>query len=84
RHGSLDVPMNLRNAPTSLMKDLGHGTGYRHAHNEDDAYAAGARYFPEGLGEPRYYEPVDRGLETRIGERLRELRQRDTRHRGGK
>ncbi len=77
RHGSPDVPMHLRNAPTGLMKDLGHGDGYRHAHKESDAFAAGVTYFPEALGKPVYYEPVERGLEVRIAERLRELRRRD-------
>ena len=77
KHGSQPVPMNLRNAPTSLMRDLGHGDGYRHAHLETDGYAAGVDYFPEGLDAPRYYEPVERGLEARIAERLRALRERD-------
>ena len=77
RSGSLPVPMHLRNAPTRLMKSLGHGEGYRHAHLEDDAYAAGEDYFPEALGRRTYYHPVPRGLEIRIGERLAELRRRD-------
>ncbi len=60
--GTLDVPMRLRNAPTGLMKELGYGKGYRYAHDEDDAFAAGESYFPDGM-EPRiYYEPVERGL----------------------
>ncbi len=80
--GSLEVPAHLRNAPTRLMKDLGHGKGYRYAHDEPDAYAAGQRYFPEEMGERRYYRPVPRGLEIRIGERLAELRARDRRGRG--
>ena len=70
RHGSLDVPMHLRNAPTSLMKGLGYGKGYRYAHDEPDAYAAGEKYFPDGMQPARYYEPVERGLEIRIREAL--------------
>jgi putative ATPase len=77
-HGSVPVPMHLRNAPTKLMDELGHGAGYRHAHNEAGAYAAGVDYLPESLGRPVFYEPSDRGLEQRIGERLSELRRRDS------
>ena len=76
RYGSLAVPMPLRNAPTKLMKELGYGSGYRYAHNEPGAFAAGERYLPEGLPDRRYYEPVPRGLELRIGEALARLRQR--------
>lgn len=76
-HGSLPVPMHLRNAPTRLMKELGYSKGYRYAHDEPDGYAAGEDYFPEGMGAPCYYRPVDRGLEQRIAERLRDLRRRD-------
>ena len=76
-HGSLDVPMHLRNAPTRLMKDLGHGEGYRYAHNEEDAYAAGETYLPDSLVGTRYYEPVPRGLELKIREKLNSLRRRD-------
>ncbi len=72
--GSLDVPMHIRNAPTGLMKDLGYGEGYRYAHDEDDGFAAGEIYFPAELGERRYYRPVPRGLEIRIGEKLEQLR----------
>jgi putative ATPase len=75
--GTLEVPMPLRNAPTSLMKDLGYGKGYRYAHDEPDAYAAGERYLPEGLPDRRYYRPAARGLEQRIAEALARLRQRD-------
>lgn len=71
---SLDVPMHLRNAPTKLMKDLSFGEGYRYAHNEQDAFAAGARYFPDGIDERVYYEPTDRGLEIKISEKLKHLR----------
>lgn len=75
--GSLDVPMHLRNAPTGLMKELGHGQGYRYAHNEADAYAAGETYLPEELAETTYYEPTTRGLENKIREKLSALRARD-------
>jgi putative ATPase len=74
--GSLDVPLHLRNAPTRLMKEIGYGKGYRYAHNEPDAYAAGERYFPEGMPERRYYTPVPRGLEIRIAEALEARRNR--------
>ena len=75
--GSRPVPVHLRNAPTRLAKDLGHGQGYRYAHDEPDGFAAGASYLPEGLQGRRFYEPVARGLELRIGERLAELRRLD-------
>jgi putative ATPase len=74
RHGTLDVPLHLRNAPTGLMKGLGYGKGYRYAHDEPEAYAAGEKYFPDGMEPARYYEPVDRGLEIRIREALARLR----------
>jgi putative ATPase len=74
--GSLDVPLHLRNAPTRLMKEIGYGKGYRYAHNEPDAFAAGERYFPEGMEERRYYTPVPRGLEIRIAEALEARRSR--------
>ncbi len=74
RHGSLEVPLRLRNAPTALMKGLGYGEGYRYAHDEPGAYAAGERYFPDGMEPARYYEPVERGLEIRIREALGRLR----------
>ena len=72
---SRGVPAHLRNAPTRLAKTLGHGEGYRYAHDEPDGFAAGESYWPEGLDAPRFYEPVPRGLEIRIGERLRALRE---------
>ncbi len=72
--GSRPVPAHLRNAPTLLMKKLGHGEGYRYAHDEAGGVAAGENYLPEGLSRSRFYEPVPRGLELRIGERLAELR----------
>ncbi len=75
--GSLDVPMHLRNAPTTLMKDLDFGKDYRYAHTEEGAYAAGENYFPEEMGERLYYEPVARGLEIKIGEKLAHLREQD-------
>ncbi|GCL62756.1 replication-associated recombination protein A [Pseudaquabacterium pictum] len=68
------VPMQLRNAPTALMKGLGHGSGYRYAHDEAGGFAAGAQYLPDGLDGQTFYQPVARGLELRIGERLAELR----------
>ena len=74
RHGTLDVPLRLRNAPTGLMKGLGYGEGYRYAHDEAQGYAAGEKYFPDDMAPARYYEPVDRGLEIRIREALERLR----------
>jgi putative ATPase len=76
---SRPVPMHLRNAPTRLMKDLGYGAGYRYAHDEPGAYAAGERYFPDGLATQRFYRPKDQGVEARIRERLAQLRARDSR-----
>lgn len=75
--GSLEVPAHLRNAPTRLAKQMGHGTGYRYAHDEPDGYAAGENYFPEELGKKTYYRPVNRGLEQKIAEKLAYLKQRD-------
>ena len=77
RHGSLPVPLHLRNAPTSLMRELGHGRSYRHAHDEPEGYAAGETYLPERLAARRYYTPVARGLEIRIAEKLARLRELD-------
>jgi putative ATPase len=77
--GSLDVPLHLRNAPTKLMKELGYGKTYRYAHDEPDAYAANENYFPEELAGRRYYQPVDRGLEIKIAEKLARLHERDRR-----
>ncbi len=74
---SREVPVHLRNAPTRLMAELGHGRAYRYAHDEPGAYAAGERYLPEGMTEPRWYQPVSRGLEARIAEKLAQLRQLD-------
>lgn len=75
-HGSAPVPMHLRNAPTQLMKALGHGKAYRYAHDEPHGYAAGEHYFPDGL-ETQFYVPTDRGLEGKISEKLAFLRQLD-------
>ncbi|MFN3296138.1 replication-associated recombination protein A [Caldimonas sp.] len=75
--GTRPVPLHLRNAPTRLMKDLGYGRDYRYAHDEEDGYAAGERYFPDAIEPQRFYQPVNRGLETRIGEKLEELRAKD-------
>ncbi len=74
QYGTLDVPLRLRNAPTRLMKGLGYGEGYRYAHDEADAYAAGERYLPDEMPDKRYYRPVPRGLEIKIGEALERLR----------
>src|SRR5215469_3779316 len=74
QYGTLDVPLRLRNAPTRLMKGLGYGEGYRYAHDEADAYAAGERYLPDEMPDRRYYRPVPRGLEIKIGEALERLR----------
>ncbi len=75
--GSRPVPMRLRNAPTKLMKGLGYGQGYRYAHDEPDAYAAGEHYLPDGMPATRFYEPTERGLEAKIREKLAALRSRD-------
>ena len=72
--GSLEVPLHLRNAPTRLMKQLGHGEGYRYAHNEPDAVAAGEKYFPDALQSRHYYRPVPRGLEIKIAEAMEKRR----------
>jgi len=74
RDGSRPVPKHLRNAPTALMKQMEHGAGYRYAHDEPDAFAAGETYLPEGLTHQRFYEPVERGLEIKIRARLLQLR----------
>jgi putative ATPase len=72
--GTLDVPLRFRNAPTRLMKELGYGAGYRYAHDEPGAFAKGERYFPDEMPDRRYYRPVPRGLEIKIGEALARLR----------
>lgn len=75
--GSEDVPLHLRNAPTQLLKKMEHGVDYRYAHDEPDAFAAGENYFPESLKDARFYEPVARGLEIKIREKLDNLRAKD-------
>ena len=75
--GTRPVPLHIRNAPTKLMKNLGYGKDYRYAHDEDDAYAAGENYFPDGMERPHWYRPTDRGLEAKIREKLDHLRERD-------
>jgi putative ATPase len=80
--GSLEVPLHLRNAPTRLMKEIGYGKGYRYAHDEPGGYAAGERYLPDEMPDRRYYVPVPRGLEIKIGEALTARRERDRQARG--
>ena len=75
--GTLPVPLHLRNAPTQLMKSLDYGKNYRYAHNEEDGFAAGENYFPEGMAVPEFYRPVNRGLEIRLAEKLAELKHRN-------
>ncbi|MFZ5465091.1 MAG: recombination factor protein RarA, partial [Pseudomonadota bacterium] len=79
---SRPVPEHLRNAPTRLMKELGFGRAYRYAHDEQEAYAAGENYFPDGMPRVEWYKPTDRGLEARIAEKLAHLRELDKRARG--
>ena len=71
------VPMHLRNAPTKLMKALDYGKGYRYAHDEEGGFAAGERYLPDGMDEPGFYQPVERGLEIKIAQKLRDMRARN-------
>jgi putative ATPase len=71
--GTRPVPMHLRNAPTKLMKELDYGKGYRYAHDEAEGFAAGETYLPEGMKQPGFYRPVERGLEIKIAEKLRTL-----------
>ena len=75
---SAEVPLHLRNAPTRLLKEMEHGADYRYAHDEEGGYAAGENYFPEALQDRRYYEPVDRGLESKIREKFKYLRELDS------
>ena len=77
KDGSRPVPEHLRNAPTKLMKDLGYGKDYRYAHDEAEGYAAGENYFPDGMVPTTWYQPVERGLEIKIGEKLAHLRDLD-------
>jgi putative ATPase len=76
KFGTLDVPLRFRNAPTKLMQELGHGQGYRYAHDEPGAFAAGERYLPDELPDRDYYRPTERGLEIKIGEALARLRKK--------
>ena len=77
RDGSRDVPLHLRNAPTKLMKQLDYGKDYRYAHDEENGYAAGENYFPDGMSQVSFYQPTDRGLEAKIAEKLARLRELD-------
>jgi putative ATPase len=74
QHGSLEVPLHIRNAPTRLMKDLGYGKGYRYDHAEADAHAAGQQFLPDALAGTEFYAPTTRGLEGKIAEKLAQLR----------
>jgi putative ATPase len=75
--GTRPVPLHIRNAPTKLMKNLGYGKDYRYAHDEDEAYAAGENYLPEGMQRPEWYRPTGRGLEAKIREKIEHLRSLD-------
>jgi putative ATPase len=77
KDGTRPVPMHLRNAPTKLMKELDYGKGYRYAHDEEGGFAAGESYLPDGMAAPGFYRPVERGLEIRIAEKMRELQRRN-------
>ncbi len=83
KHGSLEVPLALRNAPTKLMKSLGYGKDYRYAHDQEDGFAAGEVYMPDELKAREYYHPAPRGLEIKIGEKLRTLREKNRQARRG-
>ena len=76
-HPSYPVPARFRNAPTRLAAQLGHGKGYRYAHDEPDAYAAGERYLPDEMEDVRFYKPRKRGIEAKIADRLATLRELD-------
>ena len=78
--GTRAVPLHLRNAPTTLMKDLDYGKNYRYAHDEEGAFAAGENYFPQGLEGTQLYQPTERGLEIKIAQKLRELRESNLAH----
>ena len=77
RYGSAEVPNHLRNAPTKLAKQEGHGAEYRYAHDEEGGYAAGEKYFPGKMPAKKYYKPVDRGLEKKIADKIRQLEAMD-------
>ena len=83
KDGTRPVPLHLRNAPTQLMKTLDYGKGYRYAHDEEGGFAAGENYLPEGMPDPVFYRPVDRGLEIKIAEKMASLREKN-RARGAK
>jgi putative ATPase len=78
KDGTRPVPMHLRNAPTQLMKQLDYGKGYRYAHDEEDGFAAGEHYLPDGMADPGFYKPVRRGLEIKIADKLEELRKKNS------
>ncbi len=82
--GHFNVPIHLKNAPTKLMDNLGYGKNYRYAHNEDHAYAAGEKYFPDELEPVEFYKPTDRGLEKKISEKKLFLRQLDQQYKNNK
>ncbi|MFW9595268.1 MAG: recombination factor protein RarA, partial [Macromonas sp.] len=75
--GSRPVPVHLRNASTALMRQLGHGAAYRYPHDEPEGYAAGERYWPDGVAPPTWYQPTPRGLEIKIADKLARLRALD-------
>lgn len=77
KDGSRPVPVHLRNAPTRLLKTMGHGQAYRYPHDEPEAYAAGEQYLPDGVAAPGWYQPVSRGMESKIAEKLARLRALD-------
>ncbi len=77
KDGTRPVPMHLRNAPTKLMKELDYGKGYRYAHDEEGGFAAGEHYLPDGMTSPGFYRPVERGLEIKISDKLRQLKKRN-------
>ena len=81
---SRPVPLHLRNAPTKLMKEMGYGKQYRYAHDEPEAYAAGEQYLPDGMADQNWYRPTDRGMEGKIGEKLRYLQALDRKAKGGR
>jgi putative ATPase len=82
KDGTRPVPLHLRNAPTRLMKELDYGKNYRYAHDEEDGFAAGENYFPEGMNAPTFYRPVNRGLEIKIADKLNELKLKNIRKNG--
>jgi len=75
--GSLEVPMHIRNAPTKMMEQMGYGDDYQYAHNHDEAFVPGESYLPSELKDMQFYHPVERGLEVKIAEKLKYLRQQN-------